>query len=147
VRRVSRNWFIGPDHLGNYMRRWLLRVPVGTLRLHHILRSDADRHMHDHPFDFTSLILTGGYVEHRPGCYCEALRGAVGRHRRLARGICRFYGPGSIVRRRAEDLHRLELVDGPTWTVVISGRYRRMWGFLTDTGWVPYKQYMAGRHH
>lgn len=59
----SQRWAAYAHHLGDYMHRWILRTPWGTLRLHHILRSDDDRHLHDHPFDFTSFLLTGGYLE------------------------------------------------------------------------------------
>jgi hypothetical protein len=132
-------WFIGADHLGNYMRRWIARCPWGTLRLHNILTSDAGRDFHDHPFNFSSLILSGGYVEHRPGCRCEMLGSPLrGSHRGTD---CRFYGPGSVVRRQATDFHRLELVNGPAWTLVVSGPYFRTWGFQTTNGWVDFREY------
>ncbi len=135
---LHKPWKLYASHLGSYMRRWIFRHPWGTFRLHNILESDAGRDQHDHPFDFWSLILSGGYIEHRPGCRCTK--------RRIT---CKWYGPGSIVRRKAEDLHRLELFQGkPAWTFVISGRYRRMWGFLVKTKkkfprskWVPHDQY------
>lgn len=111
----------------DYMRRWSLKTPWGTLRLHHILRSDNDREFHDHPMDFTSLILVGGYVEHRPG------------------GESRLFMPGAVVRRRAEDLHRLELVGESAWTVLATSPYRRAWGFATEDGWVAAEHYDAWR--
>ena len=90
----SGRWGLYAEHLGNYMRRWIARCPWFTLRLHNILQSDEGRDHHDHPFDFTSLILRGGYVEHRPGCDCFTPDEQLGRLTE-----CRFYGPGSIVRR------------------------------------------------
>src|SRR4029077_8960861 len=93
----------------DYMRRWTIRTPWGMLRLHHILRSDHDRHFHDHPMSFASLILTGGYIEYRPG------------------GISRCCWPGSVVFRRAEDLHRIELLKESAWTLVVTGPIRRQW--------------------
>lgn len=102
----------------DYMRRWTFTTPWGMLRPHHILRSDDRAHFHDHPMDFTSFILKGGYIEHRPGC--EPVR----------------HEPGSIVRRRAEDLHALELLERDAWTFVVAGPIRREWGFQTEDGWV-----------
>jgi hypothetical protein len=64
VMTKRRGWGIYASHIGpggSYMRRYIFRTPWFTLRLHHILRSDDDRHLHDHPFDFTSFLLTGGY--------------------------------------------------------------------------------------
>lgn len=127
------SWKLYRSHLGAYMRRWIARCPAGTLRLHNIQQSDEGRDLHDHPFDFTSLILKGGYVEHRPDCLCDKFVPSL--------PPCRFYGPGSVVRRRAEDLHRLELVNGPAWTLVLTGPYHRMWGFDTPDGWVPFDEY------
>lgn len=116
---------------GDYMRRWVLRTPIGMLRIHHILRSDDDRHFHDHPMDFVSFIVRGGYVEHRPGkepAVCQA---------------------GSVVVRRAEDLHALKLLGRSAWTLVFTGPVRRRWGFQTEGGWIDadvYAAWRAGKH-
>ena len=126
-------WGLYRSDIGDYMHRWILRTPWFTLRLHHILRSDAGRDFHDHPFSFVSLILWGGYIEHRPPCLCGT--GAPDT-------LCRRFGPGSIVRRRAADLHRLELA-APAWTFVIATPYFRKWGFQTKAGWVPFDEYQG----
>jgi hypothetical protein len=110
-----------------YMRRWrLLHTRWLGVRVHQILRSDADRELHDHPFDFLSVILWGGYREQR----------ADGER------VCRA---PALVWRRAETLHRLELLAGPTWTLVFRGPKRREWGFLTAAGWVHWKTFTAGK--
>jgi hypothetical protein len=115
----------------DYMERWTLTTPLGQIRLHNILRSDNDRHHHDHPFDFVSLILSGGYLEHRPN---KPVR------------ICL---PKTLVWRRAEDLHFLKLLGGcPAWTLVLAAPKRRSWGFATEEGWVDardYDEWMAMR--
>ena len=110
------------DLLTDYMRRRMVWTPWGTLRLHHILASDAGRDLHDHPWDFTSLLLTAGYKEHLPG------------------GAVKVWPRFSIVRHQAEDLHSLELT-GPILTLVVSGPVRRDWGFSTDQGWLSHKVY------
>lgn len=103
----------------DYMRRWTLKTPWGMVRLHHILRSDDRTHLHDHPMDFVSFILAGGYIEHRPT------------------GEAKRFSPGDVVVRRAEDLHALELPEGRTaWTLVFSTNIRRPWGFQTEDGWI-----------
>jgi len=127
-----RRWWPYADHLGDYMERWILDLgPLGTIRLHHILRSDEARALHDHPWDFWSFLLTGGYIE-------------VTRHPLGHPGwIAERYRPRfSIVRRRAEDLHRLVL-DEPVWTLVWSGPRRREWGFMLPTGWIHWKDAQA----
>lgn len=132
----SRRWALYSSHLGDYMRRWILRTPWGTLRIHNILKSDDGRDFHDHPFHFTSVILRGGYTEHAPGCACEVTR-ALGAE---PLAPCAHYSAPAVIRRRATDLHRLEL-EGPAWTFVVSSRYLRKWGFQTAAGWVPYDEY------
>ncbi len=92
---------------------------------------------HDHPFDFVSLILRGGYLEHRPG---KPVR------------ICL---PKSLVWHRAEDLHYLKLLgERPAWTLVLATNKRRAWGFSTEDGWVDardYDEYLSAKkfveHH
>lgn len=110
-----------------YMRRWRIgpRWAPG-IRLHHILRSDLDRELHDHPFSYVSFILSGGYWEMRKG------------HGR------KWFGPGSIVVRKTSDAHRLEL-PRPAWTLVLRGPINNEWGFYTPDGWVPWRQFTKQR--
>ncbi len=119
-----------------YMRRWRIGHRFRwSLRIHHIVRSDRDRELHDHPFDFVSLILWGGYVEITPTRFTDPE--GTPNHRR-------WYGPGSIIRRKAENLHRLEL-KRPAWTLVLRGPIRREWGFVTTMGWVPWQDFVKLR--
>jgi hypothetical protein len=130
-------WSLYAHHLGDYMRRWILRTPWGSLRVHHILRSDDDRHLHDHPFDFTSLLLTGGYTEETPIADSVAISAEA---RKTLRWRI-FYGRFSIVRRQAEQLHRL-ILSKPVWTLVVAGPKRRSWGFETPKGWIHHLRYL-----
>jgi hypothetical protein len=133
--------------LPEYMLRWYLRLdatlPSGEashryLRLHCILRSDNDRDLHDHPFDFTSLILKGSYREH----YYDPALGSdpsdPANHR------TRVYRPGDRNTCQADKAHRIEVLDGPVWTLVWSGPRVRKWGFHTPEGWVVWNQYREG---
>jgi hypothetical protein len=106
-----------------YMTRYYLtRNLTATIRLHHLHTSDPGRDLHDHPWDFVSLLLTGAYRETTPDGDVE-------------------YEAPCIVTRQAEQLHRLELLDGPMWTLVTTGSVRRQWGFGTAAGWVPAREY------
>ncbi len=139
-----------------YMRRWrILNTPWFGVRIHHILRSDNDRVMHDHPFSFLSIILWGGYCEWRP-LYevVPLLQLGLYTHCDLMKPVFKWFGPGSILYRRAEALHRLELPSLPAdaekgrqersaWTLVFRGPVRRGWGFQTKEGWMPAKEFMA----
>ncbi len=112
-----------------YMRRYLL-IRAGRdwpqLRIHHIQQPDAGRELHDHPFDFISFVLKGGYIEEQSD------------HVKYRR---RF----SIAFRRATDLHRINELHGDVWTLVLASRIKRKWGFIVDGEWVPNKVVSAGR--
>lgn len=95
-----------------------------AIRIHRIKRSDDDRAYHDHPWWFVTIVLFGGYYEIKP-CYDK-----YGRYTIVE---VNFYGPGSILFRRATDFHRLILPAGKTaCTLFITGRRRQKWGFMED---------------
>lgn len=112
-----------------YMRRWWV-LPRSKSRwnlyLHNIVGDDDDRALHDHPGWNLSIILRGGYWEHLPG------------------GDIKWRGPGTILFRRADALHRLSLPAGGrgAWTLWLSGRKVRKWGFMCPEGrWVDWETF------
>lgn len=117
-----------------YLRRYYVyrgkRRP--HIYLHHIVRSDYERACHDHPWDFTSLILTGGYREH--------IATVLPLDNRVEEVYLSYRDKhaGSIVSHTCTDLHRLELKK-PMWTLVFTGHRKRDWGFQTpDKGWIKW---------
>ena len=119
-----------------YLKRWWL-VPHNVLPfnvyLHRFLRSDDDRALHDHPWANISILLSGPYTEVMPRNRKEwMLKGNrdVIRKRRY---------PFIPVFRDANWIHRVELDkdkegnEKPLWTLFITGKYRREWGF-----WCPF---------
>ncbi len=124
LRWVTRD-VIGEDsraHLGPLLIRYeILHTRHLRIYLHHIMRSDMERHLHDHPWSFISVILRGGYREHT----------AAGH---------RDFRAGSILFRPAEWAHKLEL-SSPAWTLVFASRTVRKWGFITERGWCFWRNY------
>lgn len=112
----------------DYMHRHYLHrnYDQWSAQLHHIIANDPEPDPHDHPWDFTSILLTGGYRDINPTGTTEH------------RAPC-------IITRRAETPHRLELLDGPTWTLVATGPVRRKWGYHTTRGWIPWRTYRGVR--
>lgn len=113
-------------HLDGYMRRyWLVPESWGlpfAVRLHHILREDRDSVLHDHPFDFRTILLEGYYVE-------ETVFGDLV-----------FRPQGSTRKMSAETFHRIHSVsDGGVWTLFITTRRRIHWGFMIATPKGPRK--------
>ncbi len=105
------------DSLGNLIhQRW-------EICLHKILCSDDD-FLHTHPSSYFSLILAGSYREHTP-------EGAFIRR------------PGHMRVRSRHSLHRLELIDGPVYTLfVFLNRTQDKWGFLVDGKIVPHEVHL-----
>lgn len=93
--------------------------------LHQILVSDND-HLHNHPAAYFSLILAGSYIEHTPsGSYVRR--------------------PGHMRVRSKRSLHRLEIVNGPVWTLFLflerEGKESE-WDFLIDGKLVPHDEHL-----
>jgi hypothetical protein len=146
-----------------YLRRFiLLKTPWGGVYLHHIVRSDWDRCLHDHPWGFRSLMLWGGYHEETPvdtelGChpvYRQPTLTVLTSQRRT-----RWYGVGSLRYVPAHFMHRVLLrprydrfgyggrvgdPETPAWTLVFVTPKTRKWGFWKKGGWVDYQTFFGG---
>ena len=112
-----------------YMERWFVipRNPVFNVYLHHFLRSDDDRALHDHPWCNMSILLQGRYTEH------TISDGGV--HQR------RVFTAGDTKIRGARYAHRVELTHGPCWSLFITGPKLRSWGFHCPNGWRHWKEF------
>jgi hypothetical protein len=121
--------FVVENPTGPYLRRWWIipRNKWFNVYLHHFLQSDDDRALHDHPWTFNiSILLKGHYLEHRLG-------GKVRRRRRFIPII-----------RIGKAPHRVELIENkPVWTVFITGRVVREWGFYCPSGWKHWKKFVS----
>lgn len=117
-----------------YLLRWFVipRNKVFNVYLHCILRSDDDRALHDHPWWNLSIILRGSYREITPD-FSLAPTPYV---RVSDLPTCeRILRAGSMKLRAPKTSHRLEVVDGPVWTLFITGPRLRAWGFHCPQGW------------
>lgn len=128
--------------------RWqefVSRLP--NLYLHCFLRSDDDRALHDHPWNWGSFMLAGGYTEvtHQPYSQTAKFKGAdymVIDVQAEQMQVARIYSAGSLRWQRAEYAHRLILADGKcAWSLFFVGWRRRRWGFHCPQGWVPWEQF------
>jgi len=120
--------------------KFLLKLTKGKyegLYLHHILRPDEDRHLHDHPWDFSVFVLAGGYEEDIPHPkYGSSWRHGLGL-------LSRIWHPLSFRSSSAKQLHKISADNfKTTWTLIFVGPKRRKWGFKTEKGWMPYDEYL-----
>lgn len=122
----------------DYLRRWyLFRCKWFSIRLHHIVLPDQDRWPHDHPWNFLAIVLLGGYRE-----LWDRNTAPRPSHPSRSRMVRR------LSYHRGEDVHRItRFLPGRyftcqgAWTLFITGRERRHWGFQTPDGWVPWEEY------
>lgn len=118
------------DWLGTRIHPWFHNLSY-RVTLHRTLRSDFADALHDHPWDWGSHLLEGGYLEHTP----------EGQFWREPSQGWRW--------RKAEDFHRLELVPernpGQTWSLFVMGPRKKEWGFQTKLGWAAWWDFLNNR--
>lgn len=133
--------------------KYLSRYFVGTfsdgrdLWLHQFHTGDGDKHHHDHPFDFHSSVLRGGYTEEffRDGVIttrdrvpspvpdCKIIR----QIERAQSGGTPLLIPG--VQMGKSHLHRIVKVKSNTWTMITVNPDREQhWRFIDDAGNIEY---------
>tara|TARA_A100001011_G_C14142777_1_gene770449 strand:- start:598 stop:1065 length:468 start_codon:yes stop_codon:yes gene_type:complete len=95
--------------------------------LHKFLKSDPDD-LHDHPWAFRTIILSGGYWEFTDeGKFWRA-------------PLSYRYAP-------ANTFHRVELDKNIPycWTLFIPSKSFKEWGFRTANGWLKHDEYFSMR--
>ena len=112
-----------------YLIRWRFETKWFSVRLHHWLGPDDDRAFHDHPWAFTTIVLRGGYVDVSPA------------------GSEHLHAP-AVRRRAAEHRHTVHPCGGGAWTVIVTGKRRRTWGFWAGgTKFIKANKWFASRGH
>ncbi len=108
----------------------------GRVYLHHILRSDADRELHSHPWAAVCYQLVGGYIEERrAGAGVEVHR----------------YTPGMVNTIEPDTFHRVDLTGKDAWSLCITGpkaeraEGEASWSFWNrDTGaTTPWREFIT----
>jgi hypothetical protein len=128
-----------------YMRRFFVspRSWKKRLFLHCIIKPDDQRVLHDHPWDFATLILARGYAE----TFVDAIRcdtpigPQTGYYVRVNR--TRISLPRQFRKYKAYHTHAVNPFKGPAWTLVIAEQATRTWGFHTAEGWMDWRTYLG----
>lgn len=138
LKKRSPDLVIGPKE-DPYLLRWhiLPRNKWFGVYLHHMLKSDYDRALHDHPYANISVVLKGGYLEHVPG---QTFGGQPLNLPSQPKNAF-WRRAGSVVFRGPGFPHRLELPPGrDSWSLFITFPRVREWGFWCDKGWVSHQE-------
>jgi len=150
IKELSLNWLdkrgrklIIMDRICNepYLERYYLflkdrkRFPFNVF-LHKFLKGDPDD-VHDHPWPYATLILSGGYYEWVP--VFNTLGEKINE-------IKYWRAPGHFRVCNPNSYHRIELKEGVTaWTLFMPGPQTREWGFLVNNKWIHNDNYLETR--
>lgn len=114
----------------HFRRYRIIETKWFSIYLHYIAKSDEDAHRHNHPWDFTSVVLSGSYTEE--------------------------YSLFNIVRTRAsklinshiyEEYHKLTILK-PVWSLVFCGkRINENWGYIVDGLHIHHEEYRKMKHN
>lgn len=107
-----------------HFRRWeILKTRWGSIWLHAIYKADQDKHLHNHPWDFKSLVLKGSYLE-------QTEKGIIKQH------------PGKFNSRNGESYHKiLELLSPVVYTLFFVSPTKREWGYKVDGKFIDHITY------
>lgn len=121
---------ISQEGVVHFRRYRLISTPWFNLYIHNILQSDQDRHSHDHPWGFCSLLLRGAYY--------ETVRYAP----RFSINHLSKYKAGQMVSHGKSDSHQLTLLTNSVWTLVFTFGKKSDWGYRLDDGtWIQHQTY------
>lgn len=119
-----------------YLRRLILfKTPRFGLYLHWIYTTDDGRSPHNHPMDFYSKVVRGGYIQALFG------RDRSGYRSFIETTSNHWYDAGKVL--RADAFHRIvHLFRVPTVTLVFWWNPTKDWGWLRKSG-----AYKSSKYH
>lgn len=164
IRRAQRTPYVhitSSNGQDTYMGRWWVFNPytrgtdgetlparwqwLPSIRVHHIMRPDNDRHLHDHPWNARTIVLRGWYREERR--VGEVPNGVNWNPAFSDEGLVRasFHRPAGYTGRLLfGQYHRIsEVSPGGVWTLFLTWEKQGTWGFHVDGKKVPYREYLG----
>ena len=143
---MERYWLLNPyPESSQDRKRW--QFPW-SIRLHLIKRADAERDMHDHPWNARTIILRGAYVEKRFAD--EAVRAMIDHPEGSTidwanAEVFEYFqrSPGNTAKIKHNEYHTItEVTEGGVWTMFITGPWLGDWGFLRNGVKVWWRTYL-----
>lgn len=118
-----------------HFQRWrIIWTPWFAVYIHRIFMADNDMFMHDHPWDYFSMVLHGSYNEITP----DTMRPGHAKDVILLPGFC--------TKRKAESFHKIGTLNTESVTTLfITGRRRREWGFKVGENWIQHEVFRKNK--
>lgn len=112
-----------------HFRRWqILKTPWFSIWLHGIYAADEDKHLHNHPWDFKSMVLKGSYIE-------ETQHGFITQK------------PLKFNSRNGNSFHKIhKLLTPVVYTIFFVTKQKRQWGYLVDGDFIDNETYRKMKH-
>ena len=123
-----------------HFKRWrLISTPWFSIYIHGIYKEDEDLHLHDHPWNYTSLILRGYFTERSMSYDVIKSDDSEWRNKRVSE---RVIGPFRLINRKAEQFHKiLKLHSKAVYTLFFVGKRKREWGYDVNGKWIDHETY------
>lgn len=156
----------------SYLRRWVFNFGVGSVRVHHWTGSDDSRHLHDHSWWFLTVVVRGGYTDVTiPKDHCVKCgqfdswayfhNEFIDRHNEFTSPFirecraCGWWFPAKQDHLRAPAIrfrpalheHTVQVDPGGAWTIMLTGRPLRDWGFKVGDIWKRQRKYFREHGH
>lgn len=97
-----------------HFQRWrIIQTKWFSIFIHKIFESDKDVHLHNHPWDFSVFILSGGYVEELE----------------FKNEVRRSF---TFKKYNSKTFHKIKELLSTTTSLVFVGKRYREWGYLVD---------------
>lgn len=115
----------------HFRRYRIIETPWLSIYLHYIAKSDEDKHPHNHPWNFFSIVFMGIYYE---DCYSKEV-GEYGRY-------SRFFNYHTH-----KEYHKLKLAK-PVRSLVFCGKKRNKdCGYWVDGKHIQHEKYREMKHN
>lgn len=121
-----------------YAYRWVFIFFGYSIRIHKWIRSDDKRYMHSHSWWFLTFVIKGSYIDVSDdivGYYNGNINRQVGFENNITEHPWRTYDRVKRFQfrfRPSFHTHYVEVPKGGAWTILITGRPLKKWGFWVN---------------
>ena len=121
----------------HFERFALIELPFFAIYIHKIHKSDKDKHLHCHPWNFATVVLKGSYLERymSTDLFCENQE------------VDRIKKPGSFSTASRNYFHKIEeILDGPITTLFLTWGFHKNWNYLVNGVRIESNTYRQLKH-
>lgn len=118
-----------------HFRRWrILSTKYLSIYIHEIFKADEDVHMHDHPWNYKSYVLSGIFLEE-----------SFDTSQKYSK--FRVLEKHHSVERTASVFHTIKnIFTDKVVTLFVTGKKYKDWGYLVDGKWIQHEEYRKMKH-